>query len=233
MISREYILKFEKRRYIYNFILKHPGLHLRELSRKTNTQFSCLRYHLNFLKKQGLIISKKDRRYTRYYIVQKVGKYEKDIFNLLRQEVPRRIILLLLLPGPGDIYQNKKYQDKALANPNTYLKTYSKKELVELTKFWNGPYGSFFHLRKSRTTINFHLKKILDADLIDKIKIGKEIKYKLKNEDMIWAFLIKYKNALSIDSIDLYLTWQDNALKDITESMIKVVFNIFPNPYHV
>jgi len=233
MISREDILKFKTRKNIYNFILKYPGLHLRELSRKTNIPFSGLRYHLHFLKKQGLIIQKTDRRYTRYYIAQKVGKKDKDIINLLRQEVPRRIILLLLTPGPSNIYQNKKTLEKALTVPVTYLKTYSKKELVELTKYWNGPYGGLFHLRKSRTTIDFHLEKLLDIDLIERIKVGKEIKYKLKGEDMIWGFLIKYKNALSNDSINRYLIWRGDAVTDMTESMIKVVFNIFPHPYHV
>jgi len=231
MISKENILKLGTRRKIYNFILEYPGLHLRELSRRTNIPLGVLRHHLNFLKKQGLVIKKTDRRYVRYYVTQKVGKKDKEIINLLRQEVPRRIILLLLSPGPGNIYQNKDTQKKALKNPATFLKTYSKRELVELTRYWNGPYGGLFHLRKHRTTTDFHLEKLLDVDLIEKVKVGKEIKYKLKDEDMIWVFLIRYKNALSNASIDRYLIWRDDTVEEMTDLIIEAVFDIFPHPY--
>ncbi|MCK4365849.1 MAG: winged helix-turn-helix transcriptional regulator [Thermoplasmatales archaeon] len=48
MISNENILELETRRQIYNIILENPGLHLRELSRRTNLSFGGLRHHLNY-----------------------------------------------------------------------------------------------------------------------------------------------------------------------------------------
>ena len=104
MISKEDILKLETRRNIYDFILKNPGLHLREISRRANIPLGSLNYHLNFLNKNELIVTKYDPRYLRYYVKQTVGKKDKEIINLLRQEIPLRIVILLLCPGPAHIY---------------------------------------------------------------------------------------------------------------------------------
>ena len=233
MISRENILKFETRRKIYNYILENPGLHLREIARKTNISLSVLRYHINYLKKNELVIVKNDQGYTRYYVKQKVGIRDKEILNLLRQDIPLRIVLLLLTAGPGNIYKNKITKKKAFSDPATFLKTYSKRELIELTKNWWGPNTELFHLRKHRTTIDFHLKKLLDIDLIEKVKVGKETKYKLKDENIIWSFFIRYKNELSDKSINLYMMWRDRGLKISLDNIIEVFFDIFPHPYHI
>jgi len=87
----------EARREIYNYILKYPGLHLSELSRKMNIPKSTINYHLNHLKKQEYIIKKPADKYTRYYIANNVGENEKQILHLLRQETPREIVIFLLL----------------------------------------------------------------------------------------------------------------------------------------
>ena len=232
MVLEKNLFELETRKRIYSFISEYPGLHLREISRRLNIPFSGLKYHLDFLEKQGVVNKKANRRYTRYYVTQKLSQKDKEIINLLRQEVPCRIILLLLTPGPGHIYRNKHTQVKHIKNPDIFLKTYSKKELVELTKYWNGPYGRLFHLRKHRTTINFHLEKLLDVDLIEKVKVGREVKYKLKDEFKIWVLLIESYKALSHDSINRYLIWHEDTVKDTTDSVIEAVFDIFPHPYH-
>jgi predicted transcriptional regulator len=51
MISREEILKLETRRKIYKIILENPGLHLREILRRTKLSYGVLSYHLKYLKK--------------------------------------------------------------------------------------------------------------------------------------------------------------------------------------
>ena len=232
MISRENILALETRRRIYDFIEKNPGLHLREISRKIDISFGGLRHHLDFLEKQGLIITKSNRRYIRYFAAKQVGEKDKEILNLLRQETPLRIIMLLLIPGPSHIYKDEQTQKKAFSEHDTFLKTYSKKELLELTRFWNGPYGKFFHLHKHRTTIDFHLKKLLDVGLIDKVKVGRAVKYKLKDEDIIWTFFIKYQGTLSSRSLNIMMEWQNEGLVDVFDKMTDVFFEIFPHPYY-
>lgn len=77
---------------------------------------TTFRHHLNFLEKYGLIITKADHRYTRYYVIQKVGKQDKEILNLLRQETPRRIFMLLLTPGPGHIFKDEGIKKRHFLN---------------------------------------------------------------------------------------------------------------------
>jgi len=231
MISKDDILKLETRRTIYDFIMKYPGLHLREISRRTNIPLSSLKYHLNYLEKLDLFISKADHRYKRYYIAKTVGKKDKEILNLLRQETPLRIVLMLLSPGPGQIFKDKEIQKEAYCKHATFEKNYSKKEIIELTKYWKGAYDDF-RLIKHRTTIGFHLQKLLDVDLIEKIKVGKETKYKLKDQNEIWEFFIKYKHALSKKSVDNYIIWESKGLIKVTDKILNVIWEILPHPYH-
>jgi DNA-binding transcriptional ArsR family regulator len=238
MKSNKDILALDTRKKIYDIILKNPGLHLRELGRKTEIPLATLRYHLNFLTKKGIIITKSDHRYSRYYVKHSVASKDKEIINLLRQDIPLRIILLLLSPGPGDIYMNEETKQIASEEPTFFLKTHSKKELVELTKYWKGPYGGLFNLNKHRTTIDFHLKKLLDADLIDKIKVGKEFKYRLKSEESIWIFLFENKESISNETIDVYLSWHDSLGNDgffqkRMDLTMEIIYDVFPHPYHV
>ena len=130
--------KFETRRKIFNFIKKNPGLHLRNLSRKSNIPYSTLKYHLHNLEKNDLIISKGQNGYQRYYLKNKIGNKYKNIINVLRQGTTRKIILCLL--------------------DNTSC---TRKELSK-------------ELKKSPQTISFHLKKLLDLNIIREPKICSE-----------------------------------------------------------
>ena len=80
MVKKE-DLELETRQKIHNYILKNPGLCLNELSRKLNISKSTLNYHLNYLKKLGVIIGKSNGRYIRFYIASKVGNGDKKLIN--------------------------------------------------------------------------------------------------------------------------------------------------------
>lgn len=58
LVIREKSLDLKTRRNIYNFILKHPGLHFRELCRKLSLPNSTLSYHTRYLEKRGFIIAR-------------------------------------------------------------------------------------------------------------------------------------------------------------------------------
>ena len=154
---KEDLLQLETRRMIYNFILKYPGLYLSELSRRLNIPKSTTYYHLKYLKKRGFLVEKYNDRYTRYYVTKKIGEIDKKILNLLRQEVPRNIVLFVFrYPG------SSRYEIST-------------------------------HLKKHPTTISFHLKKLIDVDIIERIQIGNEIKYMINHKRDIVDLLITYK----------------------------------------
>ena len=231
-MKKDGIIKLKTRKMIYNYILDHPGLHFRELSRELKIPKSTLDYHLSILKKLELINVKSNGRYNRYYAMKQVGRIDKEILNVLRQEVPLKIVILLLNEGPGDIYKSDKIFWKAMNNPATHTKLFSVKELIGLTKYWNWAKGDLFQLNKGRSTIDFHLNKLLNADIIEKIRVGKEIKYKLKDEEVIWLFLFDNKEALSNELLDTMLLW-DAVGNYYIKKAIDTFFEVFPHPYHV
>ena len=95
----------ETRRTIYDLIVTYPGLHEREMARRLEISLSTLDYHLHYMEKRGLIVSRKDGRYTRYFGAKKVGMQDKKIISLLRQKTPRQIVLFLL-EHPGAIHKD-------------------------------------------------------------------------------------------------------------------------------
>lgn len=169
---KEDTLALETRRKIYNLILTYPGLHEREIARKLDMSLSTLDYHLHYLEKREIIVSKKDGRYTRYFVSKRIGAQDKRAISLLRQKTPRNIVLFLLL------------------NPRSLHK-----EICD-------------EVKKSPSTVSFHLKKLVDAGIVDAISIGRGTAYEVKNVDKIVDILITYKSTFLDDAVDKFIeTW--------------------------
>ena len=58
LMRKEELLKLKIRRQIYQFILKYPGFHFSEISRKLKIPKTTLNYHLSYLEKYGFIVVK-------------------------------------------------------------------------------------------------------------------------------------------------------------------------------
>lgn len=84
------------RRRIYEHVAAHPGQHMRELQRQLAMSGGTLEYHLRVLTREGLLTERRQGRYLRYFAAAQMGGAEKDALGLLRQEVPRRILALLV-----------------------------------------------------------------------------------------------------------------------------------------
>lgn len=202
-------LNLEIRRIIYNYILKNPGIHLRELSRELHIPKSTLTYHLNFLRKQDMVFEKSERKFKRYYITQKVGNLDKEILSLIRKNIPRKIILFLFL-YPGN-------------------------SRLEISN----------DLGKSPTTISYHLQKLVEKGVIASYRSNRRKVYRLKNQKGMYKFFITYEKSLSKDvSFFHLLNWVRHAIPDgiprrkpgdksDIEDVIKAIYEVFPNPYHV
>jgi predicted transcriptional regulator len=129
--KRNEFLELETRRQIYNFILNNPGLHFRELSRKMNMPKSTMDYHLKYLEKKDLISVLKKERYNHYYISKKIGRENKKILSILREETPRRILLSMKIPNPVSLQYLSKDLDKSPSTISFHLKKLIKLDLVE------------------------------------------------------------------------------------------------------
>jgi len=90
-------LTLDSRRRIRDLLKREPGLHLRAISRALDMPVGTLEYHLRNLEKREVIVSRKEGAYKVYYLRGVVGAKEKRVLPFLRQRIPRRIILHLLL----------------------------------------------------------------------------------------------------------------------------------------
>lgn len=205
------ILELETRRKIYNFILKYPGLHLRELSRKMNAPKSTMEYHLNRLKKQGSIIINPDGKYRRYFVAQKIDEREKQIINVLRQKIPRSIILFLI------------------AYP------YSSRGLIS-KKLKRNPSTISFHLKKlcdMGILESFYLKEVNHSAIVELLQGEKGKLYIIYSQGSIINALVTYEKCLLDDAIGPALDQAEKLLSRYgIDEFNDAIWEIFPHPYH-
>lgn len=97
-------LELDTRKRIFEFVRKHPGSHMREIGRETDIPLGTLEYHLRYLERAGLFVTREDGRFTRYFVEGEMGRQEKTILAVLRQEMPRRIAAFLL-EHPGSSHK--------------------------------------------------------------------------------------------------------------------------------
>lgn len=100
MRRREDDLALDTRRSLFELILEYPGLHFREIVRRSGMSSSNVEYHLRYLVKHEILVEVKDGKLKRFYVQGKVGHEDKQILSVLRKEIPRGIVLFILLePG--------------------------------------------------------------------------------------------------------------------------------------
>ena len=150
-------LELESRRTIYQFILDHPGSYLRQMEGDLGMAVGQLEYHLRFLVKEGLLTISDDGFYKRYFAASEVSHSDKPILSVLRQKVPRRIILHILL-NPSSSFQ-------------------------DLT----------IEIGISKSTMSFHLKKLLEAEVITRAKKGRQSIYDVVNPDRVAKLVLTYR----------------------------------------
>ena len=233
-MHKRYVLDFEIRNKIYNFILKHPGLHQRDLSRKMNIPKTTLSYHLRFLEKRDLIVAKYDKSHHRYYTIENGGALDKKVINFLRQDIPCNIILYMLVT----IIASRQELSRSLEKPpNTisfHLNNLIDAEILEICPVGNG--------------VVYRSSKV-NTRIIERSPVTKEIFYRIKDRGAIYDVLIKNKNSLNennlFKSIMYYLEkecssyWplpkkmKDRNASSNIESIEKAIYEVFPHPYYV
>jgi predicted transcriptional regulator len=204
MTAKENILELETRKKIYDFIFQNPGLHMRELSRDLEIPKTTLSYHLNFFIKNQMVSEKKDNGYKRYFISKTKGTADKKLFSLLREPIPRNIILLLVLYPP-----------------------ISKKEIINLLK-------EYLKINKHPTTIDFHIKKLVKMNIVNCVIINNEKKYEISNKEDYYEFLLaneKFFNKKT--NISFFIFHINDMPRYIFDNIIKGTYEIFPHPYFI
>lgn len=160
-------LDLDARKNIYDIICAYPGIHTRELQRRTSLATGSLDYHLHFLYKNGLIRKEKAGRFTRYYSARvSYSDEEKHVLSILRQKTLRRVVLFLLQKEQANATEIGEACQLKPSNLSGHLKTLEQNGIVEFVK--RGRYR-LYSVKEKETIINclvLHKKSFLDR-LVD------------------------------------------------------------------
>ncbi len=128
-------LDLDVRRRIYDCIVESPGLHFREIQRRTGLATGSLDYHLHFLHKNGIVRTERDKNYVRYYpLTKNWTEEEKETLNLLRNDKIRHILVFLIEKKKSTPLKISEATGISLSTLSWYLKQMSQKGVVTQTK---------------------------------------------------------------------------------------------------
>ncbi len=124
-------LELDARRRIYECISKSPGLHFREIQRRTNLATGSLDYHLHFLHKNSLIRTEKTKGFIRYYTTNiSYDQEDKELLNLLRHDKVRHILIHLIEKKRSNATDIAKSVGISQSNLSWYLKALGDKHVI-------------------------------------------------------------------------------------------------------
>ncbi|MGD9962724.1 MAG: winged helix-turn-helix transcriptional regulator [Thermoplasmata archaeon] len=89
-------LELESRKRIYECVRNSPGIHFREIQRRTSLPIGVLEYNLNCLVDRALLSVDKEESFSRYFPCGQITAEKQRILSSLRQEIPRGIILYVM-----------------------------------------------------------------------------------------------------------------------------------------
>ncbi len=177
----EKIFDVEARRRIFDMIRNHPGLHLRELSRRLDILPSLADYHLKALKKNDLVYFNMEEGYKRYYVSEnlrgethkRLTSRQREVLNIVRQKVPLRIVMIIL------------------DNPNA---THS--EILSAVDI-------------SASTLSYHLKKLVKARVLKKQSTGRGRGFEIFGREEVLRVLIIGEVKPPSPAEGFIKTWED------------------------
>lgn len=125
----------DNRKLIFEYVSDNPGSHLRKIARDLNVRLGTLRYHLDYLEKNGSIVSQKQNNLKIYFVSGKLKPQEKTLTQLLQQKHFRDIIFALI-ESPDLTFS--QIVDRVSMSPSAtskYINILRDKEILSYKKF--------------------------------------------------------------------------------------------------
>ena len=126
---------------IYSTISKNPGLHFREVQRRTEIATGALQYHIDYLQKKHLVRSEKDGKFSRFYAVRG-EEVDTELMSLLRQESVRRIVLFLMKRRRATLPQISKEVSLSASTTSFHMQKLVQSEMIVQKNYGKKTYFS-------------------------------------------------------------------------------------------
>ncbi|MEK6941932.1 MAG: winged helix-turn-helix transcriptional regulator [archaeon] len=174
MDELEDALLLEVRKKIYNSLKRSPGLHFRELQRRTKLATGSLQYHLDYLLKRHLLKQEKDLKFTRFYLVRDSFENHKEM-NVLRQESLRKIVLLLLEKKRANNSQVSRWIGVSPSTASWHLSKLVEKGIVEKTKKGRKTVYTLIEPEKAKEILVKYKRSFLDEMVDNFVEVWQQI----------------------------------------------------------
>ncbi len=81
---------------IFNYVRVNPGVHFRGICTYLGMSVGVVQYHLDLLTSAGHLISRRERRYKRYFESGRFSETDIKVISALRNGTARKIFIILL-----------------------------------------------------------------------------------------------------------------------------------------
>ncbi len=158
---------------IYSTIAKNPGLHFREVQRRTGIATGAMQYHIDYLKKKHLIREEKEGKFSRFYSIDSDVK-ETKLMNLLRQDSVRKIVVFLVQKRRASLQKISKEINLGISTTSFHLQKLIAAGIV-IQKNSNGKV--YFYLKDKESVLNLiigYKESFLDSVVDNFVELWEE-----------------------------------------------------------
>ncbi|MDD3159721.1 MAG: winged helix-turn-helix transcriptional regulator [Candidatus ainarchaeum sp.] len=155
---------YSPRDKVYAVVVQNPGLHFREIQRRTNLATGAIQYHISYLERKNYIKSKKEGKFLRFYANGE--NVDTNLMNLLRQKQLRTIVLFLLNKRRATAKVISQSTDFPLNITKNYLSKLIESKIVSKTTEKSLTFYSINEKEKIISLFIIHKKSFLDS-LVD------------------------------------------------------------------
>jgi len=164
---RDEVLANTTRRQVYETVNRQPGLHLREIERRTGIPLSTLNYHLDFLVKYDLLERETDGHYTRFY-AKDIEEDERKLLTVLRQKTLRNILLELIDREKMSYQELLEHLEIPASTLSFYMNKLLKADTVSLHRIGRENFYTIKNGKKVARTLIVYKSSFLD-NLVDNV----------------------------------------------------------------
>ena len=150
---------------IYSTISKNPGLHFREVQRRTDIATGALQYHIDYLQKKHLVMTEKDGKFSRFYAVRGED-VDTELMSLLRQDSVRKIVLFLMKRRRATLPQISKDVGLSASTTSFHMQKLQQSEMVVQKNYGKKTYFSLKDKDRVLALLLTYKKSFLD-ELVD------------------------------------------------------------------
>lgn len=162
------VLELNTRKRVYNTVRNNAGCHFRELQRRSSLSVGSVRYHLDYLKKNGLIIEEKQDNNTTYFPAE--FKIEnKRIMILLRQKSIRNILLFIVMNNQPNHEQIVKEVKLSPSTVSWHLKKLHQSGIINMKKEGRKTYFSLKADKKEIINLLITFQESFMDTIVDRI----------------------------------------------------------------